>query len=474
MKILPLILMLIPCSLSGQQSNYWSQQFGPRSALLGGAVVAGVRDHSAIFYNPSRLGVITNKNLSVSANGYELDLLHIPDGAGTGIELNSRTLNVMPLIISGIFKLQRYPRHTIGYCLLTRDQFNIKMSARHEAVLNVISDHISPGPEDYTGQYVFKSSVYEMLTGWGYGCRISDHISIGLGNYGSYRSFHTDTYMATRAVSLDTVNVLTRRMANYTEMKYIELKNIRTVLKLGVSGEWDKFKAGLTVTSPSMNVFGWSTVMEDLTVNNMNMLGIDSLISFVASDRQEGLKSTYKTPLSVAIGLEYTLQKTLLSVTAEWFDRVGVYSMVTPEDKDLVQPDGFFSLSSSDLLQVKDYKRSLVNVAVAFEQPLSKRLFVAGSFRTNQSFSNHDSLGNMRVNFTDWNIYHAVMGITRKNEKSDLSIGLAYGFGRARNVRQWANLTEPTEQRLLTGNLQRTSVFYRTFSLMIGYTYYFK
>src|SRR5210317_1961792 len=60
-----------------QDHHYWTQQFGSRSALMGGAVVGGVRDTSAGFYNPGALGFVNQPSLSVSANGYQLERLSI-------------------------------------------------------------------------------------------------------------------------------------------------------------------------------------------------------------------------------------------------------------------------------------------------------------------------------------------------------------------------------------------------------------
>jgi hypothetical protein len=46
-----------------QDSNYNTNQYGSRSALMGGAVVGGVRDTSAGFYNPGALGFVDNASL---------------------------------------------------------------------------------------------------------------------------------------------------------------------------------------------------------------------------------------------------------------------------------------------------------------------------------------------------------------------------------------------------------------------------
>ncbi len=47
-------------SASAQDNNYWTNQFGTRSNLMSGAVVGGVRDPSAGFYNPGAVPFITD------------------------------------------------------------------------------------------------------------------------------------------------------------------------------------------------------------------------------------------------------------------------------------------------------------------------------------------------------------------------------------------------------------------------------
>ena len=46
-------------SLRGQDSHYWTQQYGTKSMLLSGSVIGGVEDLGAVYYNPARLSVIT-------------------------------------------------------------------------------------------------------------------------------------------------------------------------------------------------------------------------------------------------------------------------------------------------------------------------------------------------------------------------------------------------------------------------------
>ncbi|HQH26133.1 MAG TPA: hypothetical protein PLP17_01945 [Oligoflexia bacterium] len=129
-------MVLLPCTTLAQDHNYWNNQFGSRSALMGGAVVGGVRDTSAVFYNPGALGFIDNQSLSVSANALRVERSVIENGAGDGRDLDSDTLSVVPLLISGITFLndsQRCARlwHPHQEQLSTRDFRKARCGRKH-------------------------------------------------------------------------------------------------------------------------------------------------------------------------------------------------------------------------------------------------------------------------------------------------------------------------------------------------------
>jgi hypothetical protein len=84
-----LLLVSISTQVNAQDTHYWTQQFGTKSALLGGAVIGGVRDNSGIYYNPATIAYINNKNLSVTANAYQWDKISFKNGAGSGVNIKS-------------------------------------------------------------------------------------------------------------------------------------------------------------------------------------------------------------------------------------------------------------------------------------------------------------------------------------------------------------------------------------------------
>ncbi len=123
------ILLLACGAVYAQDNHYWTHQFGTRSALMGGAVVGGVEDTSAVYYNPARLGWVLNDSLKVSADAYQLSILSIADGAGTDLAVNSIRGDIIRLTASGVF-LFRQPRIGLGFQVLARQYFNARASNR--------------------------------------------------------------------------------------------------------------------------------------------------------------------------------------------------------------------------------------------------------------------------------------------------------------------------------------------------------
>lgn len=470
-KIFLAVLILINIlDANSQDTHYSNQQFGTKSCLMGGAVIGGVRDNSAVFYNPGALGFIENKELSISANAYQLDRIIMNDGAGKNIKLKSSTMQTMPLIISGLMKHKKYPKHTFGYCLLTADQFNIKTSGRISQLRNLIPDSLSAGEEDYVGQFQLRASVYEFVSGWGYGYKVNDKLSIGIGNYGFYRSYHVDRYRVSRVVSTDTN--ATRKVASFNRNNSMELKNVRTVLKAGAALQLKKWRFGVTVTSPSINVWGLANFVSDITSVNVDYNGDGNYDSFVANDSEEGLKTLYKTPLTIAGGIEFNNDdKTIISLAINWYDKVDEYTVLKPRSNTFYRPSGYNLPTSDNVLTIKESKKSIMNFAIGFEQKLNDKYSMNLSVRTNHTHSTQEKLNDLNISFTNWNIYHLSIGGTKRREKSDLSVCAVFSYGFKNNFYQYVNLQNAAQENRFIGNLEQTKVLYSAVAVIIGYTF---
>ena len=97
-------VLLMHLMAASQDTHYWTQQFGTRSALLGGAVVGGVRDNSMIFYNPAAIAFIDSSSFSINANLYLAENIKVKNILTQEKEFTSLQLTSVPLLTSGQFK----------------------------------------------------------------------------------------------------------------------------------------------------------------------------------------------------------------------------------------------------------------------------------------------------------------------------------------------------------------------------------
>lgn len=458
---------------NAQDNHYWNNQYGTRSALMGGAVVGGVRDTSAIFYNPGALGFIDNPSLSVSANAYKFDSLDVVDGAGPGLDVDSETVNVIPLLVSGVHKFEDSPNHVIGYSILTRNSSDFGISARRDdTAVDALSNPFTPGPEEYIGQLTLQSQLDEYWGGLGYAYKVNDAFSFGFTNFLALRDQRQNESISARAV-----NPLVPDLTAITDASsLIDYQNLRILWKAGMAANLSPVKLGFSVTTPSVDLWSDGTVARDLTVSNVDFFGTGFPSGFIANDRQENLDADYKTPTSVSAGIEWEIAEgSNLGLTAEWFDKKGRYDVISPASKDFLRPSGIgLDIDSAEFLRVTDAKDSVFNYAVAYEQRLSEKLTGILSFRTDfESFEEAalDDSGLVLSN-SRWDLFHATIGGIWKGEHSDIGAGVTWSFGDEDNLSQLVNFTSPREDNFLVGDVGRAEAKYDSVGVIFGYTYY--
>ena len=450
-------------SLRAQDSHYWMYQYGTRSSLLGGAVVGGVRDNSAGFYNPGALAYITNPKLSVSADIYQFDQVKFEDGVGLGTQLLSQQFGVAPLMVSGILYLDKERGKVLGYSFLARQSSTVSATARHEDRLNVIADTRVPGDEDYIGQFNIEIELLEYWGGISYARRLRPNLAIGITNFYSLRLENTETQNVARAIG--DLN----QVAAFNSSRAIDYQNLRTLFKLGIVWESDHIKLGLTLTSPSVSLFGRHVVSADVTSTNIDRDGDDIPDDFVAADRQEDLSAERRSPLSVAVGAETTRGRLTFSTSMEWYAAVAKYTVIKPKSPSFVVGPAPLDILESNLLRVIEKRNSVTNAAFGIEYAYKKRIRLLGSFRTD--FSSHEPKSDL--GFSDWDIYHVTFGGTYLGDKSDISLGLTYRFGRSDSFRQPVNFSSPAESGLLLGDRQNTRLSYDAIGIIFGFTQHF-
>ena len=478
-KASPVLYIFVVCfftQLQAQDTHYWTNQFGARASFLGGAVIAGCDDNSAVFYNPANLAFIKQSTVSLNTSVYKYEDIFIGNGGGTDVDLKSQRISLYQQMVSGLLSKNPQKKWRLGFNILARQNVNIDMNQRHEQAVEFINNNDTS--EYYIGNLELRNNVGETWGCLGFGYKFSPHFSIGLTSIISYRSQkHTFAYSA-KALSGNAVTVgmgFPVDMATNSFYLHTRSNTIGALFKLGLHARTGKFKFGLNITAPSITIWGESRVhREDLQTNLPTFSS--GTIDKVRTDDQRTLKTVYKYPLSIGIGVSYTYKKGMLGLSAEYFMAIPEYTMVQAEDSKI----SIYDSLRTDFLSVYNGADQVLNFAIGWEQQILKKIRLHMGFRSDFSYvrtNNRLSKGLLTITSAPVDLWHSSIGVSWRRKQSLMSVGLKYTYGHLdKNFRQLINFTEPLLQApwFLFG--QRNDSAYMNLhavTLMIGYTYYF-
>lgn len=467
-----LLIFLISTAASAQEFHYWNNPVGAKPSMLAGAVTAADKESSAIFYNPGALGFIENSSLSLSSDTYYFSWINIKNGAGKDMDLASNEITAFPQIVAFNQKIPKLPISiTIG--VINRDNSLIKMSYRNEMTADLIEE--LPGEEVYVGTVDYYNRLRDNWAGYGYGRKIGDYIGIGFSGFLSIRSVeyryneHADVYK----FNADSTDM--ELVANVYSSDYLDFQSIGIVFLVGLTYQREKFKLGVNITMPRINLrfVGKSDLRRTV---HIDMPSTDSVIRKY-DIWQEAVKSTYKSPLTIDLGAEYNIsQANTIYAKVSWFAPISKYSML--------ETDAGESLISSGIDKINpEYKniytanKMIINMALAFKTQVNKKIAVLVGARTDFSYLDTDAF-DMNSDFypgvTYWDIYHLSGGISWSGERFDLNLGGSFSFGSDASLSQIVNLSDPTEENYFFGvsdNSARSN--YNQISIYLGFTYFF-
>jgi hypothetical protein len=172
---------------------------------------------------------------------------------------------------------------------------------------------------------------------------------------------------------------------------------------------------GLTITTPSLNIFGSGSVGTHLFVS-----GLDS--NRFNSNYQDNVKSEYKTSWAAGFGAAYRLEKFKFHFSAEWFDAESKFYVLDTEP--------YQSQSSNEMLSndLTHETKSVINYGLGIDYFAADSLIFSASFISDYSANNGESQLNQPRSL-GLDLFHISAGSTFKVWKSLLTLGLVYTYG---------------------------------------------
>jgi hypothetical protein len=401
-----LLASFVAASASAQDSHYWNDHYGPRAMLLSGVMIGSVHDMSATFYNPGALGYIAEPELLLSANVYRNESLTVRDGAGAGVDLESSDFSPLPNMLAGAVRKSWLGNNKLAYSILTRKRFRTDVRGAGTSTEDVLVTE--PGDEEFAGALNVRNKLNDLWFGVTWARDAGDSkVGVGVTTYLSVRDQEANSEFFAQAL-----NQTTGAMALVLDIDNFEYRYWSLLWKIGLGFDFSPLTLGVTLTTPNVGLTGSG----DALVNATRVgLGADGF----ATNLQSGVDAEYRSPLSVGAGGAYRLGRARIHASAEWFDSVDRYDVLTLES---------FTTQAGDSLvtpSLQDESKSVFNWGLGIEYSVRERLDLYGSFTTDfSSATEHSDLA-----ATGYNLHHVAGGGTFGVGRSDITLGLGYAWG---------------------------------------------
>lgn len=459
--------------IHGQESHYWMTQVGARSTMLCGAVVGSVRDNSAIYYNPGAQAFINNSSFAVVGDVFFHDYLEMDNAAGDGINLYNHALEANPQLVSGVIKNPKRPAITINYAFLNRHISRVNLNARKTMSYDVYES--IPGEELYNASFDYEDRAREDWLGAGYGFKLSDNFGIGFSLFLTFRSQQNRLLLDISVMdSSQTVAPPALNGSNYgnTNLDYL---SVGFLPKIGYAFDYEKLKIGGTVTFPRLPVYLFTRV--DYLRSEQYLVTTISDETYKAIFHQRKIKGYYKSPWIVDLGLQYIENKNKYFFTVAWFSKIEKYNLIKPKDIPEGSVDDILIADKENFKIVNMAHRAVVNFALGYERKLSEQFNFMLSFSTDfnaTDWNKIDAYEEYTPFYSTWDIYHVAGGVELETDRLVLTLGVNFGIGRSKDQWQIFNLSSPSDESLLLGELNNNvnSRFLRS-SIVVGFIYNF-
>ena len=435
-----------PARASSQDANYATYQYGNRANLLGGAVVGSAVDVSGVFYNPGALARLDSIDLVATSQVFEFARIVLDGGEPDGrIGLDEERLSKAPGFFGGTLPFSFLGSKVLAYSVFTRHSFKATLGDTRVGVVD------TPGLQgDAFLKLRFQRTLSETWFGLTY-AKPRGRWGLGISQFVAQRS------QSGRDFTLG--EVFPGRQGGAISVVDDEFGywSMRLLWKLGVSVDLAGFSLGLTATTPSVPLFGSGRLEVNNTVIGQDRDGDTVADPVFVADVQDGLSPTYKSPWSIGAGTTFNRVGTSFYISAEYFGSIGEYTVL--DGGELVGQTTGDTIS----LELTSAADAVLNVNLGLERRFTDRVAGFASFWTDRSARPVDRALDLAV--ASWDIRFLSAGSALKVGRSDVTLGVAFGWGQRKNFQlPRADVTD----EIISGLFEQFNVRYRSWRLMLA------
>lgn len=385
-----------------QDTHYWSIQYGPVGQLVGGQLIGGVDDLSATFYNPGALALRNESSYLLSTESVQWESVSTDSPGFAVFDASSSHFGAAPSLLAGVLPHWLGQDTHLAWSFLTRQRLDVRLGQR-------VDDSLPPPWARSATEAYFDQDATESWAGLTASWRVSDSVGLGFTGYGVYRGQRLRNELSVQAI--DTAN----RSLGANGVRDFEYSHYRALGKFGLAWKGTAWRAGLSVTTPSLAAFGSGKAAYTLSLSGVDA-DADGVVDVptLATATEEDLDSHYRSSWAVGAGASRTLGATKLYASAEWYAPVDPYSVIAlPGD---LPPSA----------QLSQELGSVLNAGLGAEHVISDDLSVYGAFHTDFSAAVG---GEGSVAVSDWDIYHVSGGASFRIQDNRFTLGASWATG---------------------------------------------
>lgn len=435
-------LTLLAAPARAQDAHYWTLQYGPRSSLLGGAVIGSADDISATFYNPGALAQASDLAFALSASVFEYSVVRLEDGGGDGVDLGTSKTGLLPSLVAGTITRSLFGGAGIlAYSAITRSNGTQNLSG----YVLLGREDLPPGLDlsDVAGEADFTGDFNDVWGGFTYSHALGKHFGLGMTWYGALRTQDRKRETLVQVIGTDGSGLsdIDGASGQYTAL--------RTLFKFGGFFRSGSLTGGATLTTPSIHITG-SGQLSTLD----STIGADT--TFLLAAVQTDLPAEYRNPLSVGAGLAWRVGRARIHGSLEWFDAVAPYVVVQGEAAQAQIPS-----DSSIVLAAVQEQNAVTDWGLAVEYEFGDRFTGYLSYYADNSALD-ENIERASLSILPIDIGTLTAGADFVVASARFTLGLGYGWGREVD-RELTDLLRGQDE-----NYEATYV-YRSLKLLFGF-----